>query len=284
MTIIITHPGSAHLDDFLSCCLVLFKFKDIDEIRRREPTKSEINHPDIWVLDVGDKLDPAIKCYDHHQIGGDDSTLSLLLKEWDLWDKAMKVYKWLKIVVMMDTQGPNEVRKFLKINSYTLASLDSFVERTLIRFFEDEEVINGKNILFSLMREIGKHFFTSIRDFFKIQEKVEKKMKFKRIKGVLITICFEDMKHSEHISRILKAKRKEKCPNERGGIFIYPNKREQGTIVLKRYEDDKRVDFARIKDYEKVKFSHKQGYYVSLYPLSDKELERYLSDSIVELN
>ena len=75
MGIIIIHPGSAHLDDFLSCCLVMHQHKEIDEIRRREPSRTEILDPNIWVLDVGDTLDPERKCYDHHQIGKDDSTL-----------------------------------------------------------------------------------------------------------------------------------------------------------------------------------------------------------------
>ncbi|MBY8982655.1 MAG: MYG1 family protein [Candidatus Lokiarchaeota archaeon] len=109
MTIIITHPGSAHLDDFLSCCLVMYKYKDVDEIRRKEPLRVDINDPNIWVLDVGEKHDPNLKCFDHHQNDIEDSTLSLLLKDWNYWEKAKKVYKWLEVSVLLDARGPKEV-------------------------------------------------------------------------------------------------------------------------------------------------------------------------------
>ena len=249
MTIIITHPGGAHLDDFLSCCLVMYKYKDIDEIRRKEPNKSEINHPNIWVLDVGDKYDPDLKCYDHHQIQGEDCTLSLLLKDWGFWEKANKFYPWLEVSVLRDVKGPWELCKFLEIRSSTIAKLDSFIERTILQFFEDEEVISSRHILFSLMKEFGKYFFTAIREYHKVLEKVEKKIEFKEIKDVLITICYKDMKHSSHIAHILKEKRKESYPDERGGIFVYPNKRVLGTIALERYKDDKRVDLQRLVDF-----------------------------------
>ncbi|MBY9006583.1 MAG: MYG1 family protein, partial [Candidatus Lokiarchaeota archaeon] len=220
MTIIITHPGSAHLDEFLSCCLVIYKFKDVKEIRRKEPLKSDINDPNIWVLDVGEKHDPNLKCFDHHQGNVEDSTLSLLLKNWNFWEKAKKVYRWLEVSVLLDARGPNEVYKFLNIDSNIASSLDSFVERTILHIFQEEEVINQKHILFSLMKKIGKYFFANIRDYFNVLKKVENKIKFKRIKDVLITICYKDLKHSSYIQFLMKEKRKEIYPKEKGGIFI----------------------------------------------------------------
>ena len=67
MTIIITHPGSAHLDDFLSMCLVLYRAEDIEKVHRREPTQEEINDLSIWKLDVDDMHEPDLNCYEHHQ-------------------------------------------------------------------------------------------------------------------------------------------------------------------------------------------------------------------------
>ncbi|MHA1456669.1 MAG: hypothetical protein ACTSR5_11920 [Promethearchaeota archaeon] len=32
MAVIITHPGSAHLDDFLSCCLVINKSGNVKKV------------------------------------------------------------------------------------------------------------------------------------------------------------------------------------------------------------------------------------------------------------
>jgi len=258
----------------------MHKYKDIDEIRRKEPFKSEINDPNIWVLDVGDKYDPNLKCYDHHQTKTKDCTLSLLLKEWNLWEKANKVYKWLEVSVLLDAQGPQEVCKFLKIDSNTIANLDSFIERTILQFFQEEEIINSKNILFSLMKEFGKYFFRTIRDYFKVQKKVEKNIEFKRIKEVLVTICYKNMIPSIHIAQLLKEKRKESYPNEKGGIFIYPNKRVPGSIALKRFKDDDRVDFKRLSDSEEVIYIHPKGFFASVNPISDEVLEQYIEKSI----
>ena len=97
MALIITHLGSAHLDDFLSCCLVVNKSGNIKKIKRKEPDKAEIKDPAIWKLDVGEQHDPEIKCFDHHQDGmNEECTLSLLLKNWGLWSIANEVHNWLK--------------------------------------------------------------------------------------------------------------------------------------------------------------------------------------------
>ena len=79
----------------------------------------------------------------------------------------------------------------------------------------------------------------------------------------------------------MKEKRKEKYPDEKGGIFIYPNKRVPGTIVLKRYLDDKRVDFQRILGFEKIVYIHPKGFFASVNPMSDRELKHYIESSIL---
>ena len=85
-------------------------------MHRREPSEEEIADPSIWKLDVGDNFDPDKKCYDHHQRIMDDCALSLLLKDWGLWDKAVRVHGWLKIAVANDTKGPKAVTKILNIS------------------------------------------------------------------------------------------------------------------------------------------------------------------------
>ncbi len=277
---IITHPGSAHLDDFLSCCLVIHKSGDIEEIHRREPNHEEINDPSIWTLDVGDKFDPDMKCYDHHQIVMDDCTLSLLLKDWELWEKAIKVHDWLEIAVANDTKGPKEVTRRLNISYTALRQLDSFIERTILVLFEKSKVIRKGNALFSLMRIIGKKFFMLIDEYFKIRKEIEDKIEFKKIKEVPVIFCYKNIKFSSMLVRILNEKKREILKGERGGILVYPNNRPPGSIALRRHDDDNRVDFTRISKHEKVLFAHLHGFFASLEPMSDYELEQYIKDAI----
>jgi len=280
MSKIITHPGSAHLDDFLSICLVIEKYGNIDEINRREPTEEEIKDPSIWKLDVGEKNDPNIRCYDHHQGLRYDCTLSLLLKEWKLWKKAKRVHEWLSIVVANDAIGPKEVTKILKVSFTALIRLDSFVERTILDLFKREKVIKKEDMLFSLMKSIGQNFFTYIGGYYTSLKEVEKNAEYKKIKGVQIIKCIDNVEHSSMLVRILNEKKRKKWENQRGGIAIYPNKRVPGTIALRRYEDDKRVDFSRISNYDKVVFAHPKGFFISLEPMPDSELDRYIGDAI----
>jgi hypothetical protein len=280
MTIIITHPGSAHLDDFLSTCLVIFRAGDVEEVYRREPTQEEINDPSIWKLDVGDNHDSDLKCYDHHQYAMNDCTLSLLLKEWELLDKALEVHTWLKTVIANDVGGSKEVARLLNVSYTALEHLDSFVERTVLDIFQKKKKFTKGSALFSLMKIIGRRFFRQIDQYYTLKEELEGKVEFYRIKNVPIVSCYKDVKYSRMLIRLLNEKKREAFQDEKGGIAIYPNNRPPGTIALSRYHDDKRVDFTRISHYEKVNFAHPKGFFASVEPLSDYELQQYIKDAI----
>jgi len=282
MTIIITHPGSAHLDDFLSCCLVINKSKKITKIKRKEPTPSEIKDPNIWKLDVGESLDPAKKCFDHHQKGmTEECTLSLLLKHWETWSIANEVHRWLNYVVIKDTLGPMEVATQLKISSTAMGVLDSFIQRTILDLFKDQEEIKKGSILFSLMEIIGDHFFTLIDDYTTVLEEVNNKIEFQMIEGVQVVLCHEIIHHSSTLVLIIKDKMKEEWPDLRGGIATYPNKRVKGSIAIKRFDNDPRVDFTRVADHEKVIYCHPEGFFISVEQMPEELLKKYIKDAII---
>jgi len=281
MAIIITHPGSAHLDDFLSCCLVINNSGIIKKIKRREPNKPEIKDPNIWKLDVGEMHDPKIKCFDHHQDNmKDECTLSLLLKHWGIWSNANEVHKWLKIVVLNDTKGPKAVTREIKISFKSMGLLNSFVERTILDLFRTASVIKKGSVLFSVMEIIGQRFFALVDEYFTVMEEIKGKIEYHIIKDVPIISCYKDLKHSESLVGILKDKMSERWPDLKGGIAIYPNKRVKGTIALKRMQDDQRVDFTRISNNKKVVYCHPDGFFISVEQMSDDELETYIKDAI----
>ena len=63
---IITHPGSAHKDDFLSACVLLATLADA-ELYRREPSQADLDDAQTFVIDVGMEYDPQRRNFDHHQ-------------------------------------------------------------------------------------------------------------------------------------------------------------------------------------------------------------------------
>lgn len=212
----------------------------------------------------------------------DECTLSLLLKNWGLWSIANEVHKWLNIVVINDTLGPMEVTKQLKISFKAMGALDSFVERTLLEVFKKLNEIKKGSLLFSLMEMVGKNFFALIDEYATVMEEVKEKLKYKTINGVQSIFCYEGLSHSSTLVRIIKDKMKEKWPNVRGGVAVYPNKRVEGTLALKRFDNDERVDFSRISNYEKVVYSHPQGFFISVEQMTEDQLEQYVRDSIIK--
>lgn len=281
MVLIITHPGSAHLDDFLSCCLVIAKSGNVKKVKRKEPNKGEIKDPAIWKLDVGEKHDPDAKCFDHHQDEIDnDCTLSLLLKKWDFWSIASEVHKWLNIVVINDTIGPEEITKQLRISYKAMGALDSFVERTILDEFKKQKEIKRGSILFSLMEMIGQNFFILIDEYNKIMKEMREKLEYKSIKGVQSIFCYKGLKHSSTLTRIIRDRMRERWPYMRGGIAVYPNKRVKDTIAIRRYDNDERVDFSRIANHDKVVYVHPKGFFISVEQMPEDQLEQYIKDAI----
>lgn len=66
--LIITHPGSAHFDDMTAVSLILAARPDTAfRVERREPTQGELDNPEVWVLDIGGRLEPERLNLDHHQ-------------------------------------------------------------------------------------------------------------------------------------------------------------------------------------------------------------------------
>jgi len=65
--LIITHPGSAHFDEMTAVSLILAAHADTEfHIERREPIPEELDNPDIWVVDIGNRHEPEKRNFDHH--------------------------------------------------------------------------------------------------------------------------------------------------------------------------------------------------------------------------
>jgi len=281
MASIITHPGSAHLDDFLSCCLLLHKSGDIDIILRKEPSDEEIQNPALWKLDVGERYDPARRCFDHHKNQmTNDCTLSLLLKHWGLWNKAEATHQWLRTAVLQDTHGSQAVIEQLGIPSEALGALDSFIKRTVLDMFGEQQTIRKGDLLFRLMEQIGDRFFFLIGQYESLPALMKPSLEFKELKGVPVGLCYKGLEPAHMLLRLLKERMRERWPEAHGGIVVLPNNRIPGTLALKRLADDPRVDFTRIAHYEKVIYAHDSGFYVSVHPMSDYELDIYIKDAI----
>ena len=158
MTKIITHSGVAHLDDFFSVCLILYKDNSVDTIlRQAEISEEELKDPTTWIVDISEIHDPDIKAFDHHQEGINDCSFSLLLKYWGMWERANKVYSWISTVVEIDTSGIGSFVKQKGISFDIYFQLDSFVKTAFLELFQKFKRIERNNkkhrLLFVVMKQ-----------------------------------------------------------------------------------------------------------------------------------
>ncbi|HEX7474535.1 MAG TPA: MYG1 family protein, partial [Dehalococcoidales bacterium] len=104
--LIITHPGSAHFDDVTAVSLILAVYGDTEfKVERREPTEIELNNPDVWVVDVGDRHEPDKRNFDHHQ-SLDCPAGFVLVAEYVGLLETLSVMPWWQFKDSVDRFGP----------------------------------------------------------------------------------------------------------------------------------------------------------------------------------
>jgi hypothetical protein len=292
---IITHSGNAHLDDFLSVCVLLCKDKQVDTIERKaEVSEEEAKDTNIWKIDIGMEYDPNKRAFDHHQEGIDDCAFSLLLKNWEIWDRSKEVYSWIPAMVKIDTSGLGTVLSHHRVSYETYFRLSSFVEESLMQWFQKCNIISKKKnkLLFYTMKGIGKQFFAGIKTYYQLIDEIQSKLEVKVIgdegeeedlsKGIpILFFLTKKPKYNSHLLRIFNSYKEQHFPNYHGGwITAYTYDRPKGTICLRRHGNPKNVDLSRLKSLEKTEFAHPKGFVAVVEKMSDIELKNYIQHAI----
>lgn len=174
---IITHRGTAHLDDFLSCCLCLHFINTIKEIKRvSSDSVIAEQKPDneIWV-DVGKEYSKKKYIFDHHQIdytgyNGKEEVCSfnlLAMYFFNLsYSELSKYIPQFRYIALNDNLGPakameeivrsrNENNIFVKEINYPNIELRSLLDSTLLSIFALKDTYTADDSLFIIMKKIG---------------------------------------------------------------------------------------------------------------------------------
>ena len=163
-TTILTHPGSAHKDEFLACCVLLASSPV--PIVRREPTEADLADPATAVIDVGHRHEPALNNFDHHQLPDDAAptcALSLVLQHLGLYADARAFCEWLEPAEWFDCRGPNATAKWLGIERDIVFKLYSPLDGTLLRRFAAATRHAPGEPLWEMMRLVGTDLLDYIR-------------------------------------------------------------------------------------------------------------------------
>ena len=263
-TTLLTHPGSAHKDEFLACC-VLLALHPVP-IVRREPTAADLNDPQIAVVDVGHEHDPARNNFDHHQLPKDHAptcSLSLVLQHLGIYADARQFCDWLEPAEWFDCRGPISTAKFLGVDRNALPKLNSPIDITLLRRFALADRIELTAPLWAIMHMIGEDLLDYVRtlrtrlDFIAQHAQVWELVLGGEPAQILFLPRTDPLpdEPSMGLERFIDAQ------NLAGKIVgtVAPDRRSTG-YGLSRFQDNPRLDFTRIADAPGVHFAHARGF------------------------
>lgn len=263
-TSILTHPGSAHKDEFIAAALLLATAPV--PLVRREPTDADLADPATLVLDVGHRHEPALNNFDHHQLPRNappTCSISLVLQALGLYDDAREFCDWLEAAEWFDCRGPNDTARWLGIDREVVNKLNSPIDGTLLRRFAQSSRLQPGEPLWEVTRWIGDDLLTYLRE----------------LRGRLDFIGRHaqlwSLDNTPSGPAVLFLPRTDPLPDDpSAGVDRYvsnrgltgrviatitPDRRNTG-YGLSRFRDNPRLDFTRVKAEPDVHFAHAGGF------------------------
>ncbi len=258
---ILTHPGGAHKDDFLACCLVLAHCPA--PLVRREPTEQELRDPTFCVIDIGGRHEPELMNFDHHQLPRDHEpicSISLVLQALGYYNDAKQFCEWLEPTEWFDCRGPVKTAQWLDVDRDVLNKLNSPIDVTVLRRFAYTEYLGPGDTMWELMKMIGEDLLNYIRS---LRERLDYLMRVCEIweinasNKVVVLPKANNMpsEPSLGMSRFVEMKNL----SDQVIALVYPDRRGAG-YALSRYNDCSQLDFSLLEAETDVLFCHTQGF------------------------
>jgi hypothetical protein len=274
---ILTHPGGAHKDEFLACCVLLAQ--QPAPIVRREPTAADLADVSTVIVDVGDSHDPALNNYDHHHLPDDAAptcALSLVLQSLNLYADARAFCDWLEPAEWFDCRGPNATAKFLGVPRDAINQLYSPIDGTLLRCFAAKtEHLEGEP-LWQMMRLVGTDLLTYLQSLrTRLNFIGEHATLWLLESGGDVLFMPRTVPLPEEPSSGLDRYIVEQGLNDRVVATVSPDRRGTG-YGLSRYRDNPLLDFTRIVNEPDVHFAHKRGFVAKTSATTPERLQELL--------
>lgn len=261
---ILTHPGSAHKDEFLACSVLLAVQRV--PIVRREPTADDLSRAATCVIDVGHQHDPARHNFDHHQLPQESPptcSLSLVLQHLGLYEDARQLCEWLETAEWIDCRGPIATAQWLGVDREVLDQLNSPIDITLLRRFAQATRLAPPEPLWEIMRAVGEDLLDYLRSMHARLEFIGRHAQLwdLPLAAGAVTVLFlprTDPLPEDPSSGIDQYIATRGLTTRVVGI-VAPDRRGGG-YGLSRFRDDPRLDFTRIAAHPAVHFAHARGF------------------------
>lgn len=264
LSLLLTHPGGAHKDEFLACCVVLAHAAV--PIERRDPTETDLADPSVCVLDVGHLHQPERNNFDHHQLPSDlapTCALSLVLQHLGLYEDAREFCEWLETAEWFDCRGPVDTAKWLGIERALLPKLNSPVDLTLLRRFAGQSRLEPGHPVWEVMRMIGEdlvgHVVSSRNKLEQLRRHALRwDLTLAGAPAVVVFLPRTDTLADDVATSLDRYIERQPWAHEVVGS-VYPDRRSRG-YGLGRFRDNPRLDFTRIAGEPDVHFAHARGF------------------------
>lgn len=258
---IIVHPGHAHRDDFLFVCFVLAMCKEhgvVPKVERKNPTEDELNNLYVVIGDVGERHQPELSNFDHHQFERDSDpacALTLLLKDMTIYEESLRGFRWLDSTEKFDSKGPFFVANEIGIewNKISDATFSPIEETILHMFSKSTEVIET---MIELMTSIGEELLKTLEQFTGRWQQLSDSVTTSLVYGNEIVFSLGILGDNDP-SFALNAYVAEQHPD--AVVTITHDDRGDGYCLF-RLNDSTKIDFSQIESDERVLFAHKNGF------------------------
>lgn len=282
---IVTHPGGAHKDDLLACC-VLAALHGCP-IERRDPTEADLADPTVATVDVGGSHDPALHNFDHHRFPREHPptcALSLVLQALGLYDDARTFCDWLEPAEWFDSRGPKRTAEWLGVPRRAIAQMNSPIDGTLLRRFAAQAIHRPGETVYDYLRLVGQDLLDHLRT-------VRAQLAFVgehgerwsvRAGNTTIEAVFLPRREGsldEPSAGLANYIRKQGLDGVVGAM-VYPDRRGPG-YGLQRYEDDPRLDFTRVQHEPDVRFVHSSGFVCKTSATDPARLRELIARAVV---
>jgi len=150
---IITHAGKCHLDDFLACCLLAYKY-NYPIYRVASVDWSSIQDGDI-VVDIGGRYEPPYILDHHGDINIRCSLYLVLYHHFGYSFETLDQVKLLRYIDLRDRFGSKKAVQMIFGVEDTPRELNT-LEPLVLPLFSERTVIQPDDPLYIVMREIGR--------------------------------------------------------------------------------------------------------------------------------
>ncbi|MDD5190141.1 MAG: MYG1 family protein [Dehalococcoidales bacterium] len=240
--LIITHPGGVHFDEVTAISLILAVHYDTEfRAERREPTEGELDNPDVWVIDIGNRHEPEKHNFDHHQ-SLECPAAFVLVADYLGLKASLSLLPWWDFKDAVDRFGP-------VIASTKFGAGDDLVNRNPLESWLVSRFAAKTQASLPMLKSYGMY---TIEDAARLKRQIDfwKTSRRLEIKGIPAMIG-ETMESAG----LEEFRRLEKNPPD----IVISLDRRGGGWRLYRF-DGAPVDFSRLSNAPEIEYAHKNGF------------------------